>query len=73
MKYAFAQLAAEQVIAEGEREYMNLLAAAYDTPEKQEFYKFIRALEALEASLEGSQTTIILDRDSPLAEVLLGE
>ncbi len=52
---------------------MNLLAAAYDTPEKQEFYKFIRALEALEASLEGSQTTIILDRDSPLAEVLLGE
>ena len=70
---ADAQLAAEQVIAEGEREYMNLLAAAYDTPEKQEFYKFIRALGALGASLEGSQTTIILDRDSPLAEVLLGE
>lgn len=50
---ADAQLAAEQKIAEGEREYMNLLAQAYDTQEKQEFYTFIRALEALEASLTG--------------------
>ena len=69
---ADAQLAAEQKIAEGEREYMNLLAQAYDTQEKQEFYTFIRALEALEASLTGSEKTLIIGRDSPLAEILLG-
>ncbi|MFR5864567.1 MAG: protease modulator HflC [Acutalibacteraceae bacterium] len=68
---ADAQLAAEQKIAEGEREYMNLLAQAYDTQEKR-FYTFIRALEALEASLTGSEKTLIIGRDSPLAEILLG-
>lgn len=46
---------------------MNLLAQAYDTQEKQEFYTFIRALEALEASLTGSEKTLIIGRDSPLA------
>lgn len=69
---ADAKLAAEQKIAEGEREYMNLLAQAYDTQEKQEFYTFVRALEALEASLTGSEKTLIIGRDSPLAEILLG-
>lgn len=65
-----AQLEAERIEAEGEAEYMRILAAAYDTPEKQEFYNFIRALDALKLSLGGGDKTVILGADSPLSAVL---
>ncbi len=64
---------AETIKAEGETEYMNILAAAYNTPAKQEFYEFTRALDALEASLAGGNSTVILDKDSPLARALINE
>ena len=65
-----AQLAAEQTVAAGEAEYMKILSQTYDTPEKQEFYHFIRALDALKLSLSGGDKTVILGADSPLAQII---
>ena len=58
--------------AEGEAEYMRLLAEAYDTREKKDFYEFILALDALKQSLTGTEKTVILDADSELAQILAG-
>ena len=55
-----AELAAAQRIAEGEAEYMRILAAAYDTQEKKDFYEFILSLDALKASLTGDNKTVSL-------------
>ena len=67
-----AQLAAAQRIAEGEAEYMRILAEAYNTDEKKAFYEFTLALDALKASLDGDEKTIILDENSELANILMG-
>ena len=67
-----AKAEAAKLEAEGEAEYMRLLAEAYDTEEKQEFYKFTLALDALKQSLTGDQKTVILDGDSELAQILAG-
>ena len=67
-----AELAAAQRIAEGEAEYMRILAAAYDTQAKKDFYQYILALEALKASLNGDNKTVILDADSELTKILMG-
>ena len=66
-----AKAQAEKIKAEGESEYMRILAEAYNTPEKQSFYEFMRALDALEVSLSGDKTTIILDKDSVIAKALM--
>jgi membrane protease subunit HflC len=47
---------------------MRIIAEAYNTPEKLEFYEFTRSLNALQKSVSGDQKTIILDKDSPLAK-----
>ena len=67
-----AKAQAAELEAQGEAEYMRLLAEAYDTPEKQEFYRFTLALDALKQSLDGSEKTVILDGDSELAQILAG-
>lgn len=67
-----AQAAAAKLEAEGEAEYMRLLAAAYDNPDKKEFYEFTLALDALKQSLTGENKTVILDKDSELAKILMG-
>ncbi len=67
-----AQAEAAKLEAEGEAEYMRLLAAAYDTADKKDFYEFTLALDALGKSLTGSQKTVILDEDSALAKILMG-
>ncbi|HIT34030.1 MAG TPA: protease modulator HflC [Candidatus Faecousia intestinigallinarum] len=67
-----AQAEAAKLEAEGEAEYMRLLAEAYNTPDKQEFYAFTQALDALKQSLTGEEKTVILDRDSDLAKILMG-
>ena len=61
---------AARIKAEGEGEYMKIIAAAYNTQGKQDFYEFTRSLDALEASL-GEDSTIILGKDSALAASLL--
>ena len=65
-----AQAEAAKLEAEGEAEYMRMLAAAYDTADKKEFYEFTLALDALKKSLTGDEKTIILDADSALAQIL---
>ncbi len=67
-----AKAEAAKLEAEGEAEYMRLLAAAYDTEDKREFYEFTLALDALKQSLTGNEKTIILDADSDLAKILTG-
>ena len=68
-----AKAEAAKLEAEGEAEYMRLLAEAYNSQDKQEFYEFILALDALKQSLTGEEKTIILDSDSALAQLLLGQ
>ena len=67
-----AEAEAAKLEAEGEAEYMRMLAEAYDTADKKDFYEFILALDALKQSLTGSEKTIILDADSDLARILAG-
>ena len=67
-----AEAEAAKLEAEGEAEYMRLLAEAYDTEDKQEFYEFMLALDALKASLDGDEKTVILDGSSELAQILSG-
>ena len=67
-----AQAQAAQLEAEGEAEYMRLLAEAYDSENKKTFYEFTLALDALKASLDGTEKTVILDEDSDLAKILMG-
>ena len=67
-----AQAEAAKLEAEGEAEYMRMLAEAYDTEDKKDFYEFTIALDALKRSLTGSEKTIILDADSALAKILTG-
>lgn len=64
-----ARLKAEQTKAEGEAEYMRILAETYNTPEKAEFYAFIRALEAMQTSLTGEKV-LIIGADSEIARIL---
>jgi len=60
-----ARSKSEQLRGEGEREYMRILAEAYNTPERAEFYEFVRSMDALKASLRG-ETTVIMPMDTPL-------
>ena len=67
-----AEAEAAKLVAEGEAEYMRLLAEAYDSKDEKDFYEFTLALEALKASLDGNQKTVILDGNSELAKILMG-
>ena len=67
-----AEAEAAKLEAEGEAEYMRMLAAAYDSEDKKDFYEFTLALDALKKSLNGSEKTIILDENSALAQILTG-
>ena len=67
-----AEAEAAKLVAEGEAEYMRLLAEAYDSADEKEFYEFTLALDALKASLNGDQKTVILDGNSELAKILMG-
>ena len=67
-----AEAEAAKLVAEGEAEYMKLLAAAYNNQDKKTFYEFTLALDALKASLDGDEKTVILDGNSELAQILAG-
>lgn len=68
-----AQMQAEILQAEGEQEYMKILAEAYTEEDRVEFYSYIRSLEALEKSMTGDNKTIVLTSDSPIAQIFYGE
>ncbi|MBR6626595.1 MAG: protease modulator HflC [Lachnospiraceae bacterium] len=64
---------AEILIAEGEAEYMRILSEAYSDPDKQEFYNFVRSLDALKVSMTGEDKTVFLSPDSPIARIFYGQ
>lgn len=70
---AEAKAKAEQIIAAGEAEYMQILSDAYSSEEKADFYSFVRSLDAAVNALSGGNNTLILPKDSPMAEIFLGE
>jgi membrane protease subunit HflC len=67
-----AKAEAAKLEAEGEAEYMRLLAEAYNSNDKKDFYEFTLALDALKQSLTGDEKTVVLDESSELAQILTG-
>ena len=68
---ASANANAAKIEAEGESEYMRILSEAYSGSERAEFYRFMRSIDALKATMKGS-TSIILPYDSPLGQWFVG-
>ena len=68
-----AKKQAEILKAEGEQEYMKILAQAYGEEERSEFYSFVRSLDALKASMKGGGKTVILSEESPIAKIFEGK
>ncbi|MCI5529678.1 MAG: protease modulator HflC [Blautia sp.] len=67
-----AEKQAEILRAEGEQEYMKILAEAYSEENRSEFYSFVRSLDALKTSMQGGDKTVILSSDSPIAQIFEG-
>ena len=67
-----ARAKAEKIRAEGEAEYMRILSGAYNDEGKADYYNYIRSLDAIKASLKGTNKTIILNSSSELARILQG-
>ena len=68
-----AKKQAEILGAEGEQEYMKILAQAYGEEDRSEFYSFVRSLDALKTSMKGEDKTVILSADSPIAQIFEGK
>lgn len=68
-----AKKQAEILRAEGEAEYMRILSEAYKDESRTDFYSFVRSLDALKESVKGSNKTVILDKNSPIARIFYGE
>lgn len=67
-----AQATADATVAEGEAEYMRILSDAYNNEEKADFYLFALQLDSLKKSITQNNTTIFLDKDSPIAKIFEG-
>ena len=69
-----AEAQAAKLEAEGEAEYMRMLAEAYDSDDKKDFYEFTLGLDALKASLNTDKNTktVIIDGNSLLGQLLIG-
>ncbi len=63
---------AEELKAQGEAEYMRILSNAYADENKSDFYNFVRSLDAAKQSMTGSDKTLILPADSPIARIFTG-
>lgn len=67
-----ARKQAEVLKAEGEAEYMRILSEAYKDESRTDFYSFVRSLDALKESVKGDNKTVILDKNSPIAQIFYG-
>ena len=67
-----AKKKAEVLKAEGEAEYMKILSDAYKDDSRTDFYSFVRSLDALKESVKGDNKTVILDKNSPIAQIFYG-
>ena len=73
VRIASAEQSADILVSEGEVEYMKILQNAYNTPEKAEFYNFLRSLDALKKSFAGKgEKIIMLDKNSELGRLIYG-
>lgn len=68
-----AEKNAEILIAEGEAEYMRILSEAYADESKQDFYSYVRSLDALKVTMTGDNKTVVLSPDSPIAQIFYGQ
>lgn len=59
---------AEQIMAEGEQEYMRILNEAYNDPEKREFYHFQLELNSIKEYMVGDKT-LVLPGNFPLVSL----
>ncbi len=73
IKISEAQKQAEILVAEGEAEYMKILAAAYADEGRTDFYSYVRSLDALKKSMTGKNKTVVLPSDSPIAQIFSGK
>ena len=74
VRIAAAEQSADVIIAEGEAEYMRILQTAYNTPEKAEFYNYLRSLDTLKKSFSGKgEKIIMLGKDSELGRIIYGK
>lgn len=73
IKLSEAEKQSEILEAEGEAEYMKILADAYSDEDKTEFYSFVRSLDALKKSMTGEDKTVILSGDSEIAGIFEGK
>ena len=73
IKLSDAKAQAARIEAEGEAEYMRILAEAYSDETRQDFYTFVRALDAARESMTGGSKTLILPPESPLAQIFTGQ
>lgn len=64
-----AEAKAEKIVAEGESEYMKILSKAYNSQDKADFYTFVRSLDAAKLTMTGENKTLILSKDSPIAQI----
>lgn len=69
IKISEAEKQAEILKAEGEQEYMKILAQAYGEESRSDFYSFVRSLDALKKSMSGENKTVILSSESPIAKI----
>lgn len=68
-----AEATAEQLVAEGEAEYMKILSDAYADDARSDFYTYVRSLDAAKNSMVGDNKTLILPADSPIAKIFTGQ
>ena len=66
-----ASATAEELKGEGESEYMKIIAEAYSTEDRVDYYEFIRSLEALKVTMKGEKT-LILPADNYIVKILNG-
>lgn len=67
-----ASATAEELKGEGESEYMKIIAEAYSTEDRVDYYEFIRSLEALKVTMKGEKT-LILPADNYIVKILNGK
>ena len=65
-----AKARSAQLEAEGESEYMKILANAYNSDERADFYEYIRTLDTLKITMKGDKT-LIMSSDSILVRTLI--
>ena len=68
-----AKAESDRINGEAEAEYMRIMAQAYNTEEKRDFYEFLRSLEAAKISMSDGKKVLILPADSVFGRIFIGE